>query len=211
MMLLNVLPQDFRYRPTDVGPDRRRASKRYRQNRRGHAVQDYLCFGRHTAAPSVMAPKRSKSPSDYRKPCSICDNPRDVLVRCRIDETLQWNFVCPGSCWRVVSGGVIDGSEDKPHYAYGGMWKNKHAFISAKSKNRNKNNHSALMKVWSDCQADYIQNDRVRHEGKVWICRRSHSSDNENAPGLSYRYWKEAPSSASDDQPSGGIDTDQIK
>lgn len=67
-----------------------------------------------------MASKRSSSPSAYRKPCSICEKPRDVLVRCRIDDTMQWNFVCPGSCWREVSGGVVDGTEDKPNYVYGG-------------------------------------------------------------------------------------------
>ena len=88
------------------------------------------------------------------------------------------------------------------------MWKNKHAGISAR-KPKNKEKNSASMKDWSDCQIDYLQNDRVKHEDKVWICRRSHTSDNENAPGLSYRYWKEAPS-ASDDQPSRGIKIDQI-
>lgn len=38
-------------------------------------------------------------------------------------------MVCPGACWRNVSGGVEDarGLEGQfPHYRYGGMWKNKH-------------------------------------------------------------------------------------
>lgn len=150
-----------------------------------------------------MASKRSKSPSAYRKPCSICEKPRDVLVRCRIDDTMQWNFVCPGSCWREVSGGIVDGAEDKPNYVYGGMWKNKHAGISAaKPKKKPKKKDTAAIKDWSESQSDYIQNDRVKHGGKWWICRRSHRSSGENAPGLSYRYWNEAPSSASDDQQS---------
>ena len=145
-----------------------------------------------------MASKRSKSPSAYRKPCSLCEKPRDVLVRCRIDDTMQWNFVCPGSCWREVSGGVADGTEDKPNYVYGGMWKNKHAGISAR---KPKKKGSATLKDWSESQSDYIQNDRVKHEGKLWICRRSHKSSGKTAPSsLSYRYWNEAPFAADDQQ-----------
>jgi hypothetical protein len=71
---------------------------------------------------------------DYRKPCTLCETPRDVLVRCQIDESGTWHFVCPGSCWKRVSGGVIDGdkSQEHSHYRYGGMWKNKHEAVSAK-------------------------------------------------------------------------------
>lgn len=73
-------------------------------------------------------------PSAHRKPCSICSTPRDVLIRCQVDESEVWNFVCPGKCWQSVSGGVIDGDLEKghEHYRYGGMWKNKHAGVSAK-------------------------------------------------------------------------------
>lgn len=38
-------------------------------------------------------------------------------------------MVCPGTCWRKVSGGVEDakGLEGQfPYYRYGGIWKNKH-------------------------------------------------------------------------------------
>lgn len=38
-------------------------------------------------------------------------------------------MVCPGTCWRNVSGGVEDaqGLDGQfPHYRYGGTWKNKH-------------------------------------------------------------------------------------
>jgi len=73
-------------------------------------------------------------PSAHRKRCSICNTPRDVLIRCQVDESGVWNFVCPGKCWQSVSGGVIDGDLEKGHeyYRYGGMWKNKHAGVSAK-------------------------------------------------------------------------------
>lgn len=74
------------------------------------------------------------TPRDYRKPCSLCHTPRDVLVRCQIDEEGTWHFLCPGSCWKKVSGGVIDGDHSEEHqfYRYGGMWKNKHEAVSAK-------------------------------------------------------------------------------
>ncbi|KAH9845866.1 Mediator of RNA polymerase II transcription subunit 14 [Teratosphaeria destructans] len=71
---------------------------------------------------------------DHRKPCTLCQTPRDVLVRCQIDETSKWHMVCPGSCWKQVSGGVVDGDKAEEHrsYKYGGMWKNKHEAVSAK-------------------------------------------------------------------------------
>lgn len=103
-----------------------------------------------------------KPPEAYRKPCTLCATPRDVLVRCQIDRPVSsspgsdesrpdgedessnpapgglkpgaWHFVCPGACWKRVSGGVIDGDlkEGREGYRYGGMWKNKHAGVSAK-------------------------------------------------------------------------------
>lgn len=78
--------------------------------------------------------KQSAVEKDHRKPCTLCQKPRDVLVRCQIDDTGKWHFVCPGTCWKTVSGGVVDGdkSEDHVHYRYGGMWKNKHDAVSAK-------------------------------------------------------------------------------
>jgi hypothetical protein len=120
-----------------------------------------------------------KDPDSYRKNCTLCNKPRDVLVRCQIDPNTpmpaprpappstststsssssnphnepneiepsnpnpptqplksgSWHFVCPGSCWQRVSGGVIDGdlAKGRQGYRYGGMWKNKHAGASAK-------------------------------------------------------------------------------
>lgn len=56
------------------------------------------------------------------KQCDICQNMRDVLVRCTIDETCQYKMVCTRGCWQKISGNTIDGSEDKEdYYRYGGM------------------------------------------------------------------------------------------
>lgn len=82
----------------------------------------------------MSATARAHPEPDYRKPCTLCHTPRDVLVRCQIDESGNWHFLCPGSCWKKVSGGVIDGDNSDEHkfYRYGGMWKNKHEAVSAK-------------------------------------------------------------------------------
>ncbi|GMH51583.1 hypothetical protein TL16_g11418 [Triparma laevis f. inornata] len=65
-------------------------------------------------------------PSLFSKPCTICDSPSDLLIRCQVDSSKQWNMVCKG-CWASVSGGVTDGDADHPHYKYGGLWKNRYA------------------------------------------------------------------------------------
>jgi hypothetical protein len=62
----------------------------------------------------------------HNKSCTLCSTLRPVLVRCQIDESGKWHMVCPGACWRSVSGGQEDakGFESEfPHYRYGGMWK----------------------------------------------------------------------------------------
>lgn len=68
--------------------------------------------------------KPDESSQSHDKPCTLCGTPRSVLVRCQIDETGRWHFVCPGKCWISVSGGVEDAKGFKaehPHYRYGGM------------------------------------------------------------------------------------------
>ena len=68
-------------------------------------------------------PKSNESDT-HDKPCTLCSTPRQVLVRCQIDETGKWHFVCPGKCWKEVSGGVEDAKgfeSDHPFYRYGGM------------------------------------------------------------------------------------------
>lgn len=79
----------------------------------------------------------SIEPEKGSKPCSICQRPRNVLIRCQIDATQKWHFVCTGKCWNEVSGGKVDGP-GFPNYRYGGMWKNKHAGASAKIKGKAK-------------------------------------------------------------------------
>ena len=134
------------------------------------------------------ARKRSKSPSAYRKPCDLCHDPNDVLVRCIIDDTSKWLFVCTKSCWRKVSGGEIDGNPDHPYYRYGGMWKNKHAGVSAKKPKPEK---PVALQDWQDCTS-YVFNDKVTYENLVWICRRSHKSSEVKVPGKGYSFWKAA-------------------
>jgi hypothetical protein len=35
----------------------------------------------------------------FRKPCTLCQTPYSVLIRCQIGETGMWHFVCTGKCW----------------------------------------------------------------------------------------------------------------
>ncbi|KAI4721438.1 hypothetical protein E4T48_02227 [Aureobasidium sp. EXF-10727] len=94
------------------------------------------------------------------KPCTLCSTPKDILIRCQIDETQKWHFVCPGACWKSVSGGVEDarGLEGKyPHYKYGGMgqWKDRSADgpISAKKPRKVKERQREEMKRREDGKA----------------------------------------------------------
>lgn len=66
----------------------------------------------------------AKDATPGSKNCTLCSIPRNVLVRCQIDDTGRWHFVCPGSCWNSVSGGEIDArghKDEHPFYRYGGM------------------------------------------------------------------------------------------
>ena len=153
----------------------------------------------------------SSLPSDHSKPCTLCSTPRDVLIRCQIDSTSKWHFVCPGKCWTSVSGGVIDGDKSAyPNYRYGGMWKNKVAAVSAKKPKRGKNKGKGRGEIrdWKGRLEEegggkgkdeeeegkgvrYTVNDKVRWEGKVWICRKSHFSREDETPGKAIGLWKE--------------------
>ena len=136
--------------------------------------------------------KRDISPSAYRKRCDICQTPCDVLVRCRIDDTIEWHFVCTSRCWKQVSGGEIDGP-DKEFYTYGGMWKNKHAGVSAKKpKNPKASRNQEKVRPWSPREVRYFTNGKVEYKGISWICRKSHESREETAPDLGYTYWKQS-------------------
>ena len=63
-------------------------------------------------------------PSAGQKECDMCGKSVNLLIRCTYDESLQWKMVC-GSCWKIASGGVVDGDASHPYYRYGGLWKNR--------------------------------------------------------------------------------------
>ena len=66
-------------------------------------------------------------PSAGQKPCDMCGKQVNLLIRCMYEEgQIDWKMVC-GKCWKVASGGVVDGDESHPHYRYGGLWKNRRA------------------------------------------------------------------------------------
>ena len=84
---------------------------------------------RQAAKKRVKAERRAKreghaDDSVGQKECSVCAKSVDLLIRCTIDESQQWTMVC-GRCWKDVSGGVVDGDANHPHYRYGGLWKNR--------------------------------------------------------------------------------------
>ena len=67
---------------------------------------------------------KSDKTASHDKPCTLCETPRSVLVRCQIDDTGKWHFLCPGKCWHSVSGGIEDAKgheKEHPYYRYGGM------------------------------------------------------------------------------------------
>ncbi|KAL7007881.1 hypothetical protein EMMF5_002528 [Cystobasidiomycetes sp. EMM_F5] len=166
-----------------------------------------------TAAPQdAVTPSHSK----YSKPCDLCNNPKDVLVRCQIDKDGRWHFVCTGKCWREVSGGAIDGTPDHPYYRYGGMWKNKHDAVSAKKRKPRTKSKSDTIPPWrSGHETDenaattdeesalrpqkyphldkkYTKNDKVVYDDRVWVCRKSHfATSAQGPPDKEISLWKE--------------------
>ena len=120
--------------------------------------------------------------------------------------------ICPGKCWQDVSGGVTDGdgAEEHKNYRYGGMWKNKHEAVSAK-KPRKKSKESRVdvagaeaeegsqktagkeeQSEWSGNGVKYSRNDEVMFEGELWICRKSHVSEEGKSLRELKNLWKEA-------------------
>lgn len=163
-----------------------------------------------TSSPSTATPSKTSVP-DHRKPCTLCGRLQDVRIRCQIDETGTWHFVCPGKCWRQVSGGVVDGDGDEAHrfYRYGGVWKNKHDAVSGKKPKPKKKKTTTITAQttsddaddansegeageWSGEQKKYTKNDRCFCEGEVWLCRKSHVSAAEKTPSKCPNLWKEA-------------------
>ena len=89
------------------------------------------------------------------------------------------------------------------------MWKNKHAGVSAKKPKKNgKGNirEKDLARVWDPAEVQYSVNDKVRVDGTVWVCRRSHRSEENKQPGLGYRYWKEGVDAKSDKEVDSNYD-----
>ena len=86
---------------------------------------------RKEAVKALKAERRARRSGDVvsgQKACDLCAADVDLLVRCQTDATQVWHMVC-GRCWNGVSGGVVDGDGDHPHYRYGGLWKNRRALL----------------------------------------------------------------------------------
>ncbi|CAK4030840.1 hypothetical protein AB675_8021 [Lecanosticta acicola] len=116
----------------------------------------------------------------HDKPCTMCGTPRPVLVRCQIDESKTWNFICPGDCWKKVSGGVEDarGFEDEfPHYRYGGMWKNKHVDGAKMSAKKPK-------KVKQKQQEKRAEKERQASQDATWTAK--DASDKQDSADLAH-------------------------
>mmetsp|Transcript_63658 Transcript_63658/g.75328 ORF Transcript_63658/g.75328 Transcript_63658/m.75328 type:complete len:284 (-) Transcript_63658:67-918(-) len=78
------------------------------------------------AARRAQREGRGVDPTAGQKQCSLCQKSVNLLIRCTVDESGAWKMVC-GKCWNDVSGGVVDGDDQHPHYRYGGLWKNRRA------------------------------------------------------------------------------------
>lgn len=69
----------------------------------------------------------SGDPTAGQKTCDMCGKSANLLIRCMYEEgQTDWKMVC-GMCWKIASGGVVDGDKNHPHYRYGGLWKNRRA------------------------------------------------------------------------------------
>ena len=51
-----------------------------------------------------------------KKKCDSCNNQASTLFRCKLNNFLRWLFICE-KCLVFV--------KTKPHYRYGGTWKEK--------------------------------------------------------------------------------------
>jgi len=103
----------------------------------GDSVQREDAVARHkaerkAAQKAQKAERRAQregrgDPTAGQKDCDMCSKSVDLLIRCMYTEgQTTWSMVC-GKCWKIASGGVVDGDEKHPHYRYGGLWKNRRA------------------------------------------------------------------------------------
>eukprot|EP00526_Cylindrotheca_closterium_P019535 CAMPEP_0113636246 /NCGR_PEP_ID=MMETSP0017_2-20120614/18920_1 /TAXON_ID=2856 /ORGANISM="Cylindrotheca closterium" /LENGTH=232 /DNA_ID=CAMNT_0000547113 /DNA_START=311 /DNA_END=1006 /DNA_ORIENTATION=+ /assembly_acc=CAM_ASM_000147 len=61
-------------------------------------------------------------PTAGQKTCDMCGKSVNLLIRCMYESgQTDWKMVC-GKCWKIASGGVVDGDKNHPHYRYGGLW-----------------------------------------------------------------------------------------
>jgi hypothetical protein len=127
--------------------------------------------------PTQTTAQAPASATDGRKPCTLCSRPCNVRIRCQIDASGKWHLLCPGRCWKSVSGGIVDGDGNEGHefYRYGGVWKNKKEGVSGKKKKgrgRGKDDggeegggegrEGGRVVSWRDGGVKYSKGDRVR-------------------------------------------------
>jgi len=113
--------------------EKKRANRQLRKHGKDSSEMKDIAFKRESRKEQkkrVKAERRAQrkgdvDPSFGQKKCDTCDELKDLLIRCQIDESQKWHMVC-GKCWNKHSGGVPDGDADHPHYRYGGLWKNLH-------------------------------------------------------------------------------------
>jgi len=98
----------------------------------GRAARRAARVERKAAAKAQKAGRRARlegrgEATAGQKQCDLCSQSVDVLIRCQTDASGEWRLVCTKRCWKRVSGGVVDGDADHPHYRYGGLWRNRRA------------------------------------------------------------------------------------
>ena len=111
----------------------KRKSERQRENKetRGEDEDEDARAAHKKSVKAQKAERRARlefngNPTSGQKACDECSKMVNELIRCQTDATKRWRMVC-GSCWVKVSGGVVDGDANHPHYRYGGLWKNRRA------------------------------------------------------------------------------------
>ena len=115
--------------------EKQRANAAVNAAANGEDGEDESERAKHKASVKAQkAERRAKlelrgDPTSGQKACDECSTSVNELIRCQTDETKRWRMVC-GKCWVKVSGGVVDGDADHPHYRYGGLWKNRRAQLT---------------------------------------------------------------------------------
>lgn len=121
-----------------------------------------------TTPATLQPPKHHQNA--HSKPCTLCQRPRDVPIRCQIYDTKKCYFICTGKCWQEVSIGKTDAyGGGHPLYRYGGMWMNKHDAMSAKIKGKAKEENKNR---WVGGEGPHRRKAWKPHLGKkCWECQ----------------------------------------